>query len=242
MASIFATLCFARAEFPSSAAGSILLFGSSVLSVILSFVLLMLLWQTGNALEKSEAEAADLRQREESRLQGETSGTSGEQQQQEVFHIEEMLARVVPAAGIQFDSAAACTEKVLQNIAKAIDVVQGLVFVLSDADQLFHISGQYAYYSEEPVRGFPLGETLSGQVAKNKKMLNLNELPDGYITVLSGLGKNNPRHLLIAPIVYNEECIGVMELASFNPFGARKELLVQRLCESIANLLHELRK
>ena len=120
-------------------------------------------------------------------------------------------------------------------------MVQGLVFVLSNIDQQFHISGEYAYFSEEQPRSFPLGETLSGQVAKSQKLLNVKELPEGYITVLSGLGKGNPRHLVIAPIICDGESIGVIELASFNPFGENEEALIRRVSELMANQLNELR-
>jgi putative methionine-R-sulfoxide reductase with GAF domain len=145
------------------------------------------------------------------------------------------------AVGTDFDNIAAYLEKVLQNIAKEIGIVHGLVFVLNDADHLFHVSGEYAYYSEEKPQSFPLGETLPGQVAKNRRLLNIKELPDGYITILSGLGKSNPRHLIIAPFLLNGKSIGVMELSSFKPFGENEELLIRRICEMMAELLNELR-
>jgi putative methionine-R-sulfoxide reductase with GAF domain len=117
-----------------------------------------------------------------------------------------------------------------------------LVFVLNDADQQFHISGEYAYFSEERPRSFPSGETLSGQVAQNQQLLNIKELPEGYITILSGLGKSAPRHLIIAPIVHNDVSIGVIELASFKPFGENEEALVRRICESMSDTLNKIRK
>ena len=72
-------------------------------------------------------------------------------------------------------------------------------------------------------------------------MLNLKELPDGYVTILSGLGKSAPPHLLVAPVVYQDNSIGVVELASFKPFGKNEEELISRICEMMANRLNELR-
>jgi len=214
---------------------------SIIVNIILSLGLLILLLQANKALDTNIQETDRMKQRETAHLQKEQQTTDDNRQQAETFRVDEALARIMPAAGTQFESVAAYTEKLLQNIAKEINIVQGLVFVLNDADQMFHVKGEYAYYSEEQPRSFPMGETLSGQVAKNQKLLNLKEIPDGYITVLSGLGKSSPRQLIIAPVVYNGKCIGIMELASFKPFGENEELLAVKISESMADLLNELR-
>jgi two-component system chemotaxis sensor kinase CheA len=67
-------------------------------------------------------------------------------------------------------------------------------------------------------------------------------VPDNYITVLSGLGKSTPHHLVIAPIIHNDKSIGVMEIASFKPFGENEETLVSKICEAMANRFNELRE
>ena len=220
---------------------TVLFFICIVVTIILSLGMLYLVLQENKALEKSDEEILRLRQREKARLQRWQQVTEDGWQEQEVFKGDEMLARIIPAAGTDFESLADYTENVLQNIAKEMDVVQGLIFVLSDTDQMFHISGQYAYDSEEQPRSFPLGETLSGQVAKNRKMLNIKELPEGYLTVLSGLGKTTSCHLIIAPVVCNYKSIGIMELASFKPFSENEETLIRNVCESMSQLLNELR-
>jgi len=214
---------------------------SIIVNIILSLGLLILLLQANKALDKNFEEFVRLKQRENAKLKQEQQTADDTWQQTETFRADEALARIMPTEGTHFKNAAAYAEKLLQNIAKELDIVQGLVFMLNDADKLFHVSGEYAYFSEEQPHSFPLGETLSGQVAKNKKMLNLKELPDGYITVLSGLGKSAPRQLVIVPVVYEGESIGVMELASFKPFGENEELLALKISETMANLLNELR-
>jgi len=214
---------------------------SIMINIILSLGLLILLLQANRALDMNTEETVRLKQRENDRLKQEQQTTDDDRQQVETFNAVEALARIMPDADTQFNSVAAYSEKLLQNIARELDIVQGLVFVLNDADQMFHVKGEYAYFSEEQPRSFPIGETLSGQVAKNRKLLNLKELPDGYITVLSGLGKSSPRQLLIIPVICEDESIGVMELASFKPFGENEELLAVKISESMANLLNELR-
>ena len=212
-----------------------------IINIILSLGLLILLMQANKELDKSVQEFVRLKQREHDKLKQEQQSTDDNWQQVEAFKVDEALARIMPDAGT-LGNAAAYTEKLLKNIAKELDIVQGLVFLLKDTDQLFHVSGEYAYFSEERPRSFPIGETISGQVAKNQKILNLKEIPEGYITVLSGLGKSTPRQLIIVPIVHEGESIGIMELASFKPFGENEVALARKICESMADLLNELRK
>lgn len=220
---------------------TVLLFACNIMVIILALWLLLLLMQANKAFVKDEDEITRLKQREKSRLQKEQQTTNHHSQHEEAYRVDDALKKIMPAAGTNFTNIDIYTEKVLQNIAKETDIVQGLVFVLNETDHLFHISGQYAYFSEERPCSFPLGETLSGQVAKSQKLMNLKELPEGYITILSGLGKSAPRHLVIAPIVHNNESIGIIELASFKPLGKNEESLISGICESMADLLNSLR-
>ena len=220
----------------------ILLYVCGITGLFLSLGLLILMLQVNKEHEETLQMLDRMKQRESTHLKEKRRLVDvSVMQQTEEFCADDLFSRIMAATGSHFDNAPAYAEKLLQSIAKELEIVQGLVFVLDDKDHLFHISGEYAYYSEERPRSFPLGETLSGQAAKNKKLLNVKELPDGYITILSGMGKSSPRHLVIAPIVYNDNCIGIIELASFKPFGENEELLVCKITEAAANMLNELR-
>ena len=221
---------------------SALIFASNIAIITLALGLLLLLMQANRAFEKDEEEISRLKQFEEARLRKDEQTINHQSQQVEVLQVDEALKRIIPGLGTDFHHMTAYTEMVLQNIAKELEIVQGLIFVLNDADQMYHISGQYAYFSEEQPRSFGLGENLTGQVAKNLKILNIKDLPEGYITILSGLGKSVPRQLIIVPIIYNGTCIGIMELASFKPFGENEEFLARKIGESMAKFLNELRK
>jgi len=238
----FLTVSILVTIFAAQAEVMVMMFVCAIVSIVMSLGLLMLLLQVNKKFEENIQEVVRLKQRENNQLKKKQRIIDNiGQQHTEEFNVDEAFTRIMPAAGSDLNNIVAYTEQVLQNIAKEMEIVQGLVFVLNDKDQLFHISGEYAYYSEDRPRSFSLGETLSGQVAKNRKILTIKELPEGYITVLSGLGKSHPRQLIIIPIVYNHKSIGIMELASFKPFGENEELLLRNVGESMANLLNEIR-
>lgn len=129
------------------------------------------------------------------------------------------------------------SEKLLSNIAKEFDIVQGLFFIKDKQNEEFRVVGKYAYFGEEEPRNFKLGETLSGQAAKNRTVLNLKDIPENYVTILSGLGSSSPNHLLIIPIVLNDESIGVIELASFKEFKRNFKELFEAISGQIGQFI-----
>lgn len=129
------------------------------------------------------------------------------------------------------------TEKFLSNIAKEFNIVQGLFFVKEKESDVFNIAGKYAYFGEEEPKKFKLGEGLSGQAAKNKTILNMKDIPENYVTILSGLGSSSPNHLIIIPIVFNNETVALIELASFKEFKKNFNELFEGLSENIAKAL-----
>ena len=110
------------------------------------------------------------------------------------------------------------TEKFLINIANKYEIVQGLFYLKNSKAENFTIRAKYAYFNDEEPKSFKIGEGLSGQVAKNKKAMNLSDIPENYIKIVSGTGEGTPKHLLILPVIQKDNTIGIVELASFIPF------------------------
>jgi signal transduction histidine kinase/CheY-like chemotaxis protein/CHASE3 domain sensor protein len=64
---------------------------------------------------------------------------------------------------------------------------------------------------------FSLKEGLLGQVAAAGRPIVVHEVPEGYLTIGSALGRNKPRHLIIAPVHADAAVNGVVELGFFHP-------------------------
>jgi PAS domain S-box-containing protein len=60
-------------------------------------------------------------------------------------------------------------------------------------------------------------------------MVNIDNVPEGYMTVLSGLGSSSPRHLIIFPFLFENETVAVAELASFRRFTEREEKFLEKV-------------
>ena len=129
-------------------------------------------------------------------------------------------------------------ETLLLNAARRFNAVQGLFYLKDQENGIFSFKSGYAYFTETEPVSYKEGETLAGQVAKNKKVLNLSKIPDNYITIMSGLGNGFPNYLLIVPVISpNNETIGMIELASFKSFSSEVEELFAYLGHKLGEKL-----
>jgi len=120
----------------------------------------------------------------------------------------------------------------LNKIAKKIDLDQ-IVFYLKQDDNTYKLFGKYALTMENNLE-FSVGEGLSGQVVKDKKALYITDIPDGYITIISGLGKGNPKSLFIVPAFVDEDVVGLAEFASLSEITTKSRELIKKMVEKMA--------
>ncbi|HTS96487.1 MAG TPA: HAMP domain-containing protein, partial [Streptosporangiaceae bacterium] len=80
---------------------------------------------------------------------------------------------------------------------------------------------------------FGLGQSLIGQVAKTRKPIVVTDVPAGYVKISSGLGEAAPAHLMVLPIVFEDQVLGVIEAGSFSPFTQVHRDFLEQLMETI---------
>lgn len=130
---------------------------------------------------------------------------------------------------------------IISNLVNYLGANQGGFFIIEDQDENdihFQLTGMYAYerkkYADKRVNW---GEGLIGSAALERQTIYLTDVPDNYLHITSGLGKANPRSLLIVPLIVNEEIHGVIELAAFEAFEDYKIEFVEKVGESIASTI-----
>src|SRR6202030_3815245 len=80
---------------------------------------------------------------------------------------------------------------------------------------------------------YRLGQSLIGQVARSRRSVVVANLPEGYVTISSGLGEAPPAHLAIVPILFEDQVLGVIELASFTAFSPVQTDFLEQLTETL---------
>ncbi|KPA09124.1 multi-sensor hybrid histidine kinase [Candidatus Magnetomorum sp. HK-1] len=123
---------------------------------------------------------------------------------------------------------------ILNYLAQYIQSLMGIIYVSNEKNSLTILATYACSTQITRKEKIKFGETLVGQVAQNKKMLILNDLPKNYTTIESGLGRSIPENIVLVPLLRENNVIGVIELASFQKFLPIHIELLQATSESIA--------
>jgi hypothetical protein len=156
------------------------------------------------------------------------------------FKTDEIIQQIIPHSPQNLTKQQFC-EKILANIAKVSELVQGIIYIKSKENGEYSVAGKYAYYSTEPINTFFEGDSLPGQVAKDKKLMNISKVPENYFKVVSGLGQSSPRNILIFPIIEKDEVIAIAELASFTAYNKDFEKLFEKLSTLAGKIIIKLK-
>lgn len=128
-------------------------------------------------------------------------------------------------------------ERILRNLAKHFQIVQGIIYLKNVKSEIFESLCTFAYTSDGPPPAFKTGEGIPGQVARNKTLLNLKKIPENYLEIQSGLGEGPPGNLLILPLLLNKETIGIIELATFHEIDGETEWTLKNLAKIVGNAI-----
>ncbi|MGW2849603.1 ATP-binding protein, partial [Streptomyces sp. NPDC001274] len=94
--------------------------------------------------------------------------------------------------------------------------------------------GSYGYSAGSMPTSFRPGETLIGTAAEEKRTIQVDNVPPGYLKIASGLGEAPPAHVIVLPVLFEGKVLGVIELASFQPFTHIQRDFLNQLAEMIA--------
>lgn len=110
-------------------------------------------------------------------------------------------------------------------------------------DNRFKLYGSYAKVTgENSIRDvIQVGEGLLGQCVLDRKPILITEAPDGYLSIGSALGESKPVGIMIFPILFEDECIGAIEIASLDRFSDLETKLFAQLVESMGIILNNIK-
>ncbi|MEU9522772.1 HAMP domain-containing protein [Streptomyces sp. NPDC048224] len=94
--------------------------------------------------------------------------------------------------------------------------------------------GSYGYSMGSMPTSFRPGEALVGTAAKEKRTILVENAPSGYLRISSGLGEAPPAQVIVLPVLFEGQVLGVIELASFTPFTHIQKDFLNQIAEMIA--------
>lgn len=135
------------------------------------------------------------------------------------------------------------SQKLLSSLASEMEASQGMFYLVDNKKGvkiLRFLSGYAIHYQESEPLEFEFGQGFPGQVAQDGKILNIRSIPEGYVTLFSGLGKSSPRSLILFPVLQKNRVLAVIELASFREFSKRDEEMLSGITPHISDSLRKL--
>ncbi|CAK7286651.1 HAMP domain-containing protein [Streptomyces misionensis] len=127
-------------------------------------------------------------------------------------------------------------ELIMDELVPQVSAQYGAFYLAEDgaAGPELRLVGSYGRPDEDdrPER-ISFGRSLVGQAARSRRTIAVDELPPGYVTISSGLGQVVPTALLLLPILFEEQVLGVIELASVTRFTAVQRDFLQQLVDTI---------
>jgi signal transduction histidine kinase/HAMP domain-containing protein/ActR/RegA family two-component response regulator len=129
---------------------------------------------------------------------------------------------------------------VMSELTPLVSAQHGAFYLISEEDEpVFELVASYAYRpgDDAPVR-FRLGEGLIGQVAVDKRTIVVSGAPAEHISIVSGLGASRPGTLILLPVLFENQVLGVIELASITSFTTVHLDLLEQLKEMIGTTVN----
>ncbi|MFB7112614.1 HAMP domain-containing protein [Streptomyces sp. NPDC056291] len=126
-------------------------------------------------------------------------------------------------------------ELIMDELTPLVSAQYGAFYLAEDGERgpELRLVGSYGRPDDERPTRFSFGRSLVGQAARSRRTITVGELPAGYVTISSGLGQAVPTALILLPILFEDQVLGVIELASVTAFTPIHQDFLEQLREAL---------
>jgi signal transduction histidine kinase/HAMP domain-containing protein len=181
---------------------------------------------------EAEGEVAELKDNINAMVQSLRETTKANQEQ---YWLKTNLARISGLMQGHRDLATVA-ELIMDELIPLVGAQHGTFFIAGDTSEgtILRLAAGYGVQADiAPPSQFRLGQSLIGQVAKTRKPVIVTDAPPDYVRISSGLGDGPPVNLIVLPIVFEGQVLGVIEAGSFSPFTQVHQDFLEQLMETI---------
>lgn len=128
----------------------------------------------------------------------------------------------------------------LKAIAKRIEAVAGACYICKEENGTRFaelVNGFALPLSDSDVIRFNFGDGMVGQVAKSGTSIYIDDIPESYFQVSSGLGHALPKYIAVLPLKKDGEVKGVIEIATFKSINNQLRPIIEKFASEIGGSL-----
>jgi PAS domain S-box-containing protein len=113
---------------------------------------------------------------------------------------------------------------VIKKILDYCDITQGRFYIYDEESENFNLTAAYAYKRKKFIyQSFKTGEGLIGQAAYERLSIYRTEIPEGFVSITSGIiTDKKPGSLFIMPLISESKVQGIIEIADIKDFIPQK--------------------
>ncbi|SEC56724.1 HAMP domain-containing protein [Paenibacillus sp. GP183] len=140
----------------------------------------------------------------------------------------------------QRDLYAVC-RMILSELAPLVSMQHGVFYINEpqNGEAVLKLFASYAYQQRKNLSNeFREGQGLVGQCLIENSRILLTNVPSDYVVISSGLGEGKPLNIVLLPIIFEDQVLAVLELASFRPFSEIDLAFLDQLTESIGIVIN----
>ena len=161
-----------------------------------------------------------------------------EEEEKQAKASSEQIEKILPKGS--YKKVDSFCQKLLDNMANSTDALQGIVYLYNKETENYTPEVTFAIDKENVLKEFKSGENLTGQAAKNKEIVEVDEIPESYTEIDSGLGKTKTTSILFVPIVYDDVTWALIELGYYKKISEETLSLLKNVSDGVAKKINDL--
>jgi signal transduction histidine kinase/ActR/RegA family two-component response regulator len=129
---------------------------------------------------------------------------------------------------------------IMTEVTPLVDAQLGAFFMVDNEEAVLRLrlAASYGYVDRTHEVTFGPGEGLVGQAAVSRRTIRVRATHDGALTMRSGLMSMPPIDLVVLPVLFEGEMLGVIEFASVAAFSTLHLTFLERLVATIGVALN----
>jgi len=127
---------------------------------------------------------------------------------------------------------------IIQTLINYVDASIGGLFLYNNSnhdDIHMELVAAYALdVKKHYKKRIEIGEGIAGACAFEQKTIFVTNIPEQYLEVTSGLGSSKPKCIIVVPLIFENQLLGVLELAFLHLIEKYKIEFIEQITENIA--------